>query len=67
MVLITNINHSIEEPTHGCRISKTNQILVFGTHLVIGGYVKVRESLYTRDIIGSTIIPKHISTRVDST
>lgn len=68
MVLITNINNSFQEPsTHGCRIWKINQILVFSAHLVIGGYVNVREFLYTWDIIGSTFILKHISIKVDTT
>lgn len=35
MALITNINNSIQEPTPGYRIWKTNQILVYGVHSVI--------------------------------
>ena len=36
-----NNNNAIKEPTHGYRNCNTSQILVFG------GYLKVRESLYT--------------------
>ena len=41
MASIININLGIKEPTCGYQNCHTSQILVFG------GYVKVRESLYT--------------------
>ena len=41
MVSIININNSTKESTHGHQNYNTNEILMFG------GYVKVRESMYT--------------------
>ena len=57
MVSIININNGIKEPTHGYQNCNTSQILIFG------GYVKVRESLYTRVIIWVNTILNHIDTR----
>ena len=54
MVSSININNGIKEPTRGyqnCNIS------------LIDGYVKVRESLYTRVIIWVITILNHIDTR----
>ena len=41
MVSIMNIDNGFKEPTRGYQNYNTSQILIFG------GYVKVRESLYT--------------------
>ena len=41
MESLINIDNGIKEPTHGYQNCNTSQILIFG------GYVKVRESLYT--------------------
>ena len=46
----------IKEPNYGYQICKTNQILI------CGGYVKVRESLYTWLIIWVNTIPNYIDT-----
>ena len=45
MISIIRINNGIKEPIRGYQNCNTNQILIFG------GYVKVRESLYTRVVI----------------
>ena len=45
MVSLIKINNDIEEPTRGYQIYNTRHILIFG------GYIKVRESMYTRHII----------------
>ena len=50
--------HGIKEPTYGYQNHNTNQILIFG------GYVKVRESLYTRIIIWVNTILNHIDTKL---
>ena len=54
MVLLININNGIKEPTRGYQYCKSSQILIFG------GYVKVRESLYTLVIIWVKIFVNHI-------
>ena len=60
--VITNVGpiyrrmHGIKEPIHGHQNCYTNQILIFG------GYVKVKESLYTRVIIWVNTILNHIDT-----
>ena len=41
MESLINIDNGIKEPTHGYQNCNISQILIFG------GYVKVRESLYT--------------------
>ena len=48
------MNNDIEEPTHGHEKYNTSQIFI------TSGYVKVRESLYTRVL--NTIL-NHIDTR----
>ena len=58
MVSIININNGVKEPTHGYQNCNTNQILIFG------GYVKVRESLYTQVIIWVNAILNYIDTRL---
>ena len=54
METIININNVIKEPTRGYENCNTSQILIFG------GYVKVRESLYTQVIIWIKTILNHI-------
>jgi hypothetical protein len=54
MVSIINITNDIKEPTHGYQNYNTTQILI------TGGYVKVRESLYTQ-VLNTTL--NHIDTR----
>ena len=49
--------NGIKEPTRGYQNSNTSQIFIFG------GYVKVRESLYTRVIIWVSNILDHSDTR----
>ena len=49
MVSIVNIDNGIKEPTGGYCNCNTNQILIFG------GYVKVRNFLYTQIIIFGSI------------
>jgi hypothetical protein len=56
MVIIININNCINEPTHGYQNCNTSQILIFG------GYLKVKESLYTQVITWVNSILKHIDT-----
>ena len=58
MISINNINNGVKEPTCLYQNCHTNQILI------VSGYVKVRESLYTRVIIGVNTILNHIDTRV---
>ena len=53
-VSIINIFNGIKEPTRGHQNCNPSQILDFG------GYVKVRESLYTRVIIGVITILNHM-------
>ena len=48
----------IKEPTRGYQSCDTSQMLI------LGGYVKVRDSLYTRVIICVNTIVNHIDTRV---
>ena len=57
-VSIININNDIKESTCGYQNCRTCQILIFG------GYVKVRESLYTQVIIRVNAIVNHIDTKV---
>jgi hypothetical protein len=57
MVSIINNNNGIKEPTRGYHNCDTNQILIFD------GYVKLRESFYTRVIIWVDTILNHIYTR----
>jgi hypothetical protein len=45
MVSIINVNNGIKEPTRAYHICNTKQVLI------IGGYVKVRESFDTQVII----------------
>ena len=52
------INNGIKQPTCRYQNCNTSQILIFG------GYVKVRESSYTRVIIWVNTIPDHIDTRM---
>ena len=58
MVLIINMNNSIKEPIRGYQNCNLNQILMFGE------YVKMRESLYTRDIVWVNTILNHIDIRM---
>jgi hypothetical protein len=58
MVSIININHGIQEHTHGYQNSNTSLVLIFG------GYVKVRESLYAQVLIWVKINLDYIDTRV---
>ena len=58
MESLINIDNGIKEPTHGYQNCNTSQILIFG------GYVKVRESLYTWVIIYVNTILNHIDIRV---
>ena len=60
MLPIINIIYDIKKPTHGYQNWNASQILIFG------GYVKVREFLYTWIIIWVHTILKHIDTRVIS-
>jgi hypothetical protein len=56
-VSIININSGIKEPTYGyLQNCNTNQLMVFG------GYVKARESLFTRVMNWVTTILNHIDT-----
>jgi hypothetical protein len=48
---IINNNNAFKEPTHGCQNCNTSQILVFG------GYLKVRESLYTYYWVNNILKP----------
>ena len=57
MVSIINIKNGIKELTRRYQNCNTSQILLFG------GYVKVRESLYTRASIWVTTILSHIDSR----
>ena len=57
---IININNGIEEPTHGYQHCNTSQILIFG------GYVKVRERLFTRVIVWVDTTVNHIDTWASS-
>ena len=57
MVSVINSNNRIKEPTHGYQNCHTSQLLIFV------GYVKARESLYTRVIIWVDTILYHINTR----
>jgi hypothetical protein len=52
------IINGIKEPT--CRYQNSNTSQIF----IVGGYVKVRESLYTRVIIWVSNILNHIDSRV---
>ena len=54
---ITDINNVIKEPTEEYQNWNTTKMLVYG------GYVKVRESLYTRVIFWVNTILNHINTR----
>ena len=56
MVSIISIYNNIKESTRGYQNCNPSQTLIFG------GYVKVRESLYTRVIIWVTTILNHIDT-----
>ena len=58
MVLIINMNNGIKEPIRGYQNCNLNQILMFGE------YVKMRESLYTRDIVWVNTILNHIDIRM---
>jgi hypothetical protein len=58
MVSIMKITHGIKEPTGGHQNCITNHMLI------VGGYVKVRESLYTQITIWVNTILSHIDTRV---
>ena len=60
MVSIMSIKNGIKESTCGYQNCNTSQLLIFG------GYVKVRESLYTRAIGWVNTIMNHIDTRVVS-
>ena len=42
MILIVNINNGCNEPIHGHQNCNSSQMLIFG------GYINVRECLYTR-------------------
>ena len=57
MASLININNGIKEPTCGYQNCKSCQILIFG------GYIKVRESLYTLIIIWFNTFVNHIDTR----
>ena len=57
MVSINNIINGIKEPTHRYQNSNPSQIFI------VGGYVKVRESLYTRVIIWVNNMLDHIDSR----
>ena len=59
MVPIININNIVREPTH--RHSKSSYRSNIDRYLT-GGYVKLRESLYTRVDIRANDILKHIDT-----
>ena len=58
MVLIININKGIKEFTCGYQDCNISHILLFG------GYVEVRDSLYTRVVISVNDILNHIDTRM---
>ena len=58
MVVIININTGKKEPTRGYQNCNTSQILIFG------GYLKVRESLYTQVVIWVNTILTMNDTRV---
>jgi len=55
--MVSVINNCIKEPTRGYQNCNTSQLLIFG------GYVKARESLYTRVIIWVDTILYHMDTR----
>ena len=55
-VWIINTNTNIKDSTHGYQNHNNNQILI------IGGYVKVSESLYTQAIMWVNIILNHTNT-----
>jgi hypothetical protein len=57
MVSMINTNNGITDSTLGYQNCSASQILIFGA------YVKVRESLYTRDIIWINTTLDHIDTR----
>ena len=56
MVSISTINNAIKGPTHRYHMCKISQISIFG------GYLKVREALYTQLIIWVNIVQNHIDT-----
>ena len=58
MVSISNINNGIKEPTHGYQICNTNHIFI------LGGYLRLKKSLYTQVIIWISVILNHIDTKV---
>ena len=58
-VSIININNGIKEPTHEYPNYNTSQILIYG------GYVKMRESLYTQVVIWISTILNHFDTRTN--
>ena len=57
IVSITNINNGVKEPTHGYPNCNISRILTFG------GYVSVRESLFTQVLTWVNTILNHIDTR----
>ena len=58
MVSMININNGIKEHIRGYRNCNPNQILIYG------GYVKMREPLYTRDLVWVYTILNHIDIRM---
>ena len=58
MISTININSNIKEPTCGYQACNTNQALI------IGGYVEVRKSLYTRVSVWIHTILNHVHTRL---